>query len=403
MNNALQAKNIVLCVTGGIAAYKAAELASRLVKADASVQVVMTKAAQNFITPLTLREISRHPVNIGMWETAGEFQVEHVALADWADAVLVAPATANFIAKIAYGLADDMATTLILATKAPLVIAPAMNTNMYLHVTTQKNMAILRERGAHIITPATGHLACGREGIGRLPEPSDIVAFMQNLFSRRTDKSLSGKKIIVTAGGTIAPIDPVRFIGNRSSGKMGYAVAAAAQARGADVTLVSAPTHLTPPAGVKFVDVSTTAEMREAVLAEFVDAHVVVKAAAVADYCVKEVATQKIKKADGDWQLTLSRSPDILYELGQRKRPGQILVGFAAETENLLAYAQKKLREKNLDFIVANDVSRPGAGFNVDTNIACLIDKNGQIAEYPLMDKAALAEIILDKIEECLE
>ena len=393
-------KKIVLGVTGGIAAYKAAEIASRLTKSGGEVHVIMTRAAENFIAPLTFREISKQAVHTGMWNPVAEYNVEHIALANLADLVLVAPATANVIAKLAHGLADDMLTTVILATKAPVVIAPAMNTDMYQNPLTQRNLKLLQEVGFRIIEPATGALACGASGIGRLPEPREVVARAAEFLPR--PKPLAGKKIIVTAGGTVAGIDPVRFIGNRSSGKMGYAAAEAAAWRGAEVTLVSAPTNLEKPLGVKFIGIETAEEMREAVLAEYAEAAAVIMAAAVADYRVKEPSGQKVKKTADDWQLELTRGPDILFELGQKKRPGQILVGFAAETENLLVYAKEKLRRKNLDFIVANDVTKPGAGFNTDTNLACIIEADGGAREYPLMDKAALAGIILDKIERRL-
>lgn len=391
---------IVLGITGGIAAYKAAEIASRLTKAGAEVHVVMTDAAQRFITPLTLREITGRRVYTSMWDTPAEFRVEHIALANLADLVLVAPATADFIAKTACGLADDLLTTVVLATKAPLIVVPAMNTNMYLNTVTQENMARLKARGVYIIPPATGHLACGTDGIGRLPEPAEIVERAAAIMF--APQSLRGKKIIVTAGGTRAPIDPVRFIGNRSSGKMGYAVAAAAAKRGGEVVLISAPTNLAPPPGVKFILTETAAEMRKAVLGEFADAAAVIMAAAVSDYRVKEVAPQKIKKHADAWSLELVKETDILYELGQKKQSGQILVGFAAETENLSAYAAKKLREKNLDFIVANNVSEPGAGFGTDTNIAFVMRPNGEVQNYPLLDKTELADIIVDGVCDML-
>jgi len=392
---------VVLGITGGIAAYKAVEVASRLTKAGAEVHVIMTDAAQRFVTPLTFREITGQRVHTGMWNTPAEFHVEHIALANLADLVLVAPATADFIAKTACGIADDLLTTTVLATKAPLIVAPAMNTNMYLNPVTQENIAKLKKRGAHIIAPANGHLACGTDGVGRLPEPAEIIGQAAEVMF--APQPLHGKKIIVTAGGTIAPIDPVRFIGNRSSGKMGYAVATVAARRGGDVVLISAPTHLAPPPGVKFIAVETATEMREAVLSEFADATAVVMAAAVSDYRVKEIAAQKIKKHDDVWSLELAKETDILYELGQKKQPGQILVGFAAETENLLAYAEKKLREKNLAFIVANNVSEPGAGFGTDTNIAAIIRPNGEVQNYPLLDKTELAAIIVDGVCDMLE
>ena len=393
-------RKIVLGITGGIAAYKAAEIAGRLTKAHAEVHVVMTHAAQHFITPLTLREITGQRVHTDMWSEPGEFHVEHIALANLADLVLVAPATADFIAKTAHGIADELLTATFLATKAPIIIAPAMNSNMYLNPVTQENIAKLESRGVRVIAPATGHLACGSDGVGRLPDPADIVKKIADLIL--TTQSLRGKKIIVTAGGTVAPIDPVRFIGNRSSGKMGYCVAAAAAKRGGEVVLVSAPTHLAPPAGVKFIPIETAEQMSVAVSAEYPTAAAVIMAAAVSDYRVLNVSPQKIKKQADVWSLELTKETDILYELGQKKQPGQVLVGFAAETENLSEYAQKKLRRKNLDFIVANNVAEPGAGFGTDTNIATIIQGNGERQDYPQMDKTKLAEIIIDCLEKCM-
>ena len=392
-------KKIILGVTGGIAAYKAVEVASRLRTSGAEVHVIMTRAAQEFVTELTFREITGNPVNTGMWGKISHWNVEHIALARMADMVLVVPATANLIAKLAAGMADDMLTTTILATHAPIVLAPAMNSNMFTNPATQRNMEALRERGTRIIPPASGHLACGVDGVGRLPEPVDIVAAVKAEIRGKT--SLCGRKILVTAGGTIAPIDPVRFIGNRSSGKMGYAVAEEAARRGAEVVLVSGVSALPAPVGVRTLRVETTEEMMAAVMEEFSDADAVVKAAAVADYRVREVAGQKIKKSGEDWTIELVRSPDILYELGRRKER-QILVGFAAETQKLMEYARQKLEKKNLDFIVANDVTVPGAGFQGETNIARIIFRDGRVEEHPLMKKSGLASIILDHVEELL-
>ncbi len=395
----LDGKKIVLGVTGGIAAYKAVEVASRLRQAGAEVHVIMTRAAKEFVTELTFREISGQPVASDMWAPVTHWNVAHIALANLADAFLIAPATANLLAKAAHGIADDMLTTTLLATPAPLFFAPAMNSRMYGHPATQQNIATLRSRGAHIIEPATGHLACGTDGPGRLPEPAVLVKALDDFF--RPEKTLAGKNILVTAAGTVEPIDPVRYIGNRSSGRMGYAIAAEAVARGAAVTLVSGPSSLTPPEGLKrFVPVETAAHMREAVLAVFPATDIVIKAAAVADYRPMTVAPNKIKKDAGEITLRLEKNPDILRELGQRKQPGQILVGFAAETENLLAYAQSKLEKKNLDFIVANDVTKPGAGFNTETNLAKLIARDGTVEEFPLLSKRELAARLLDRITE---
>lgn len=392
-------KKVLLGVSGGIAAYKAVEIASRMRKAGAEVHVILTRAAQEFVTELTFREISGNPVNTGMWEKVTHWNVEHIALARMADLVLVAPATANLIAKLAVGLADDMLTTTILATQAPIFLAPAMNSNMFRNPVTQKNIKSLQDRGIEIIPPASGHLACGVDGVGRLPEPVEILSHVEGYF--RKAGSLQGKKILVTAGGTIAPIDPVRFIGNRSSGKMGYAVAEAAAKRGADAVLVSGVSALPDPLGVRTIRVETTEEMLHAVLEEFPDSDAVIKAAAVADYRVKQVAGQKIKKSEGDWSIELVRNPDILYTLGQQKTH-QVLVGFAAETQNLMEYAKRKLEKKNLDFIVANDVTAPGAGFQGETNIARMIFRDGKVEEYPLMKKTELAAAILDHVEKLL-
>lgn len=391
----LRGKNIVLGVTGGIAAYKAVEVVSRLKKAGASVHVIMTEGATKFVTPLTFRELSANPVAVHMWEEPKTWNVEHIALATLADIFLIAPATANIIGKIANGIADDMLSTTVMATKAPVVIAPAMNTNMYLNAITQQNITKLASLGYRFIEPATGMLACGVEGPGRLAEPSTIVEYVGNLFNRNC--SLQGKKVLITAGGTREPLDPVRYIGNRSSGKMGYALAGAAAARGAEVLLVSGPANLPAPQGVTVIPVESAQQMRDAVLAQYHDADIVIKAAAVADYrCVKQ-AEHKIKKNDENLTITLEKNPDILAELGRLKTK-QILVGFAAETEQLVAYATEKLNRKNADMIVANNVMLPDAGFNTDTNIVKLLYRDGRIEDLPKMEKTKLAGIILDRI-----
>ena len=396
----LAGRSIVLGVTGGIAAYKAVEIASRLKKAGAEVRVVMTRAAASFVAPLTFREITGQAVATSMWTEIPAHHVEHIALAELADLVLVAPATANFIAKAAAGIADDLLTTTVLATRAPLYIAPAMNTGMWENPVTQENVMRLRERGAQVIPPAEGLLACGTTGAGRLPEPEEIVAAVGRHFA--SAESLAGRRIIVTAGGTEEPLDPVRYLSNRSTGRMGYAVAAEAARRGAEVILVSAPTHLDTPAGVRRVDVRSAREMYAAVMAEYENADAVVKAAAVADYRPAEIAPQKIKKSDGQLTITLERNPDILMELG-RKKTRQVLVGFAAETENVETYAQDKLAKKNLDFIVANNVAEKDAGFSVGTNRVKIFFKDGRAEEHPLMAKSELAGIILDRLAEELE
>ena len=335
-------------------------------------------------------------------------------MARLADVVLVAPATANVIAKCACGMADDMLTTTLLATKAPVFFAPAMNTNMYENSITQQNLHALQERGCHIIDPAAGHLACGTSGVGRMPEPQELVEILADFFvtgkelaeSDEADSrqhladglDFSGLNILVTAAGTREPIDPVRYIGNRSSGKMGYAIAEAARDLGANVTLISGPSALTPLAGVNFFKVESARDMRRLVLENFPESQIVIKAAAVADYRVKNVADHKIKKNDEELTLVLEKNPDILKELGQKKQKGQVLVGFAAETQNLIQYAQSKLEKKNLDMIVANDVSKPQAGFNVDTNLIKLLKRDGSIEELPLMSKKDLAYIILNHV-----
>ena len=391
-------KNILIGVTGGIAAYKVVEVVSRLKKAGANVRVMMTKNATEFISPRTFQEISGNAVSVEMFAGAANFHVEHISLADFADLVVIAPATANFLAKAAHGIADDLLTTTILASDKPLLIAPAMNTKMFNNLATQENLRILRARGAEILEPATGKLACGAEGKGRLPEPIEIFAAIEKIFA---PKVLNGKKILVTAGGTLEAIDPVRFIGNRSSGRMGFEISRAAANAGAEVVLISANSTLEPPFGVQFVKIESAIEMREAVLSEFNSVDAVIMSAAVADYRVKNPSTQKIKKSAETLTLELVKNPDILRELGTLKK-SQILVGFAAETQNILDYARKKLVEKNLDFIVANDVTAEGAGFSVSTNIASIIWRDGTVESLPLMSKAALAEKIIAEIAKIL-
>ena len=398
----LKDKKIILGVTGGIAAYKAVEIASRLKKAGAVVRVVMTEEAKKFVTELTFREITGQPVTSDMWAEIQHYSVAHISLAEWADMVLIAPATANILAKADIGIADDFLSTMLLATKAIVVYSPAMNTNMFNHPATQGHIASLKSKGSRIIEPASGVLACGAVGAGRLPEPVEVVAEVERIFAVK--QSLVGKKVLVTAGGTIEPLDPIRFIANHSSGRQGYAIAAEAVARGAQVVLVSGQAAVEPPAGLaKFVKIDTTHQMREAVLADFDDADIIIKAAAVADYRPKTVAANKIKKTDDDFVIELERNPDILKELGGLKKPNQVLVGFAAETQNLLQYAQSKLEKKNLDLIVANDVSKPGAGFQGDTNIIKILSRDGSIEELPLMTKRELSAIIMDRAETKLK
>ena len=394
----LKGKKIVLGVTGGIAVYKAVDLVSKLRKEGAEVRVVMTDSAAKFVTPLTFKEISGNPVASSMWAEAHEFNVEHIALADWADLMIIAPATANILAKAANGIADDLLSTVILASKTPIILCPAMNCQMYDNPISQNNLKKLADYGFVIMQPARGYLACGTSGIGRLPEPAEIISFTKNFISHK-EGDLKGLKILVTAAGTREPIDPVRFVGNRSSGKMGYAVAQAAAERGADVVLVSGPSSLNPPPNVEIVNVETTREMMDAVLAKYAEMDIVIKAAAVADYCPHEVAEQKIKKATDDaLTIVLDKNPDILKKLGELKTK-QFLVGFAAETQNLLANATEKIKKKNLDMIVANDVTMAGAGFNYDTNVVKFLFPDGEVKNLEKMSKLEVAQVLLDEVK----
>jgi len=390
----LNDKTIVLGITGGIAAYKAADIASKLTQAGARVEVVMTEAATKLITPLTLRTITRRPVVTDMFELASEYSVEHIALAEAADVVLIAPATANTISKLAAGIADNMLGCIVLATKAPVIIAPSMNDIMYQNSVTQENLAKLKSRGFTIIEPEYGRLASGKMGKGRLPETSKIIKVIEQVLGQKKD--LDGKRIVVTAGGTREPIDPVRHIGNRSSGKMGYALAEAARDRGAEVTLITAPASLPEPAGVEVIKVRTAAEMKKAVVGAVKKADALLMAAAVADYQPEIIARSKIKKeAAQNLTLKLVKTPDILSEVKGKF----IKVGFAAESENLVANAKKKLKAKQLDLIVANDITQADSGFDVDTNRVILIDKKGKVEELPLMSKREVAEKVLDKVK----
>jgi len=391
----LKGKRIVLGISGGIAAFKAASLCSKLVQAGASVKVVMTESATKFITPLTLQTLSRNPVYIDTFDEFEPSVVSHIDLADHADLVLVAPATANVIAKMATGLADDMLTTTLLATTAPVLVAPAMNVHMYDHPAVVSNMELLARRGIRFIEPGTGQLACGYVGKGRLAEPEEIVAAVQLWFAR--SESLAGKQVLVTAGGTVERLDPVRYLTNDSSGKMGFAIAEAAAIRGADVTIVAAKTTAAPPEGIRVIRVESAAEMLEAVLARYEEADIVVKAAAVADYRPVQRASSKIKKKDEQLVLELERTTDILKTLGERKK-GQFLIGFAAETEQVEAYALDKLKRKNCDLIVANDVTAVGAGFNGDTNIVQVFGSEGLLSSLPLMSKREVADQLLSLV-----
>lgn len=392
----LKGKKIVLGVTGGIAVYKAVDLVSRLRKQGAEVRVIMTDHAQQFVTPLTFKEISGNKVATSMWESNQEFNVEHIALANWADVFLVAPATANILAKMACGIADDLLSTTLLAAQAPIIVCPAMNTGMFENPVTQENIQKLSNLGITVMPPAVGVLACGTSGAGRLPEPQQIVEFVSAFFAKR-EGDLRGLKVLVTAAGTREPIDPVRFVGNRSSGKMGYAVAQMAAERGAEVLLISGPSALDIPANVKAIKVETTNEMLEACLDAYDKVDIVIKAAAVADYRPRDVADQKIKKKTDDaLTVVMDKNPDILKTLGGKKTH-QVLIGFAAETQNLLSNASEKIIKKNLDMIVANDVTAAGAGFNTDTNIVKLLYPTGECLALEQMPKVAVANVILDQ------
>lgn len=395
----LNGKKIALGVTGGIAVYKAVDLVSRLRKQGAEVRVIMTEHAQQFVTPLTFKEISGNKVAVSMWDSNQEFNVEHIALANWADAFVVAPATANILAKMANGIADDLLSTTLLAAQAPIIVCPAMNTGMYQNSITQENIEKLQKHGVTVMPPAVGYLACGVTGPGRLPEPQQIVEFIDAFFAKK-DGDMVGMKVLVTAAGTREPIDPVRFVGNRSSGKMGYAIAQAAAQRGAEVLLVTGPSALEIPPNVNGVKVESTNEMLEACMSAYGDMDVVIKAAAVADYRPRDVADQKIKKKTDDaLTVVMDKNPDILKELGARKAH-QILVGFAAETQNLLDNAREKIVKKNLDMIVANDVTAAGAGFNSDTNIVKFLFPNGEVRSLEQMAKTQVANILLDTVME---
>jgi len=390
-------RTVVLGVTGSIAAYKAADLASQLTQAGAKVEVIMTEAATEFITPITFRSIAGRPVVTEMFELASEYSVEHVALAEAADIMVIAPATANIIAKLAAGIADDMLCCTVLATKAPVIVAPAMDVNMYESPVTQENLAKLRARDFNIVGPAYGRLASGKTGLGRLADIDEILGAISQVLGKSGD--LGGKRIVVTAGGTQEPVDPVRCLTNRSSGKMGYALAEAARDRGAQVVLVSAPSALSRPTGVDMVDVRTVQEMYEAVKKAATKADALIMAAAVADYRPVRVSERKIKRQQASaLTLELERTPDIL---GQVK--GKLLrVGFAAESENLVANAKEKLHNKRLDLIVANDITAADSGIGADTNQVVIIDRRDKVEELPLLPKREVADRILDKVVELL-
>ncbi|MGI6514035.1 MAG: bifunctional phosphopantothenoylcysteine decarboxylase/phosphopantothenate--cysteine ligase CoaBC [Syntrophomonadaceae bacterium] len=391
-------KTVVVGITGGIAAYKIAELVSRLYKNGFNVQVVMTKHATRFITPLTLRTLSNNPVLVDMFDESGTHRVQHIGVAEEADILVIAPATANIIAKMACGIADDLLSTIVLATRAPVLLAPSMNTNMYDHPATQDNIRKLKDRGVTILEPAEGELACGVTGRGRLPEIETIYDKIIDVLEDRP-RDLVNKTILVTAGATQEDIDPVRFITNHSTGKMGYALAAAAVRRGARVFLVSGPTYLTVPDGVESRQVRSAREMNDICHELFGQVDVVIGAAAVADYRPLDYSDEKLKKNDNDMVIKLTRNPDILEGLGKRKQH-QILVGFAAETSDVIQNARQKMQKKNLDLLVANDLTVEGAGFAGDTNIVTLLFKDGREEKLPLMSKLEVAGVILDAVLE---
>ena len=389
---------IVLGVTGGIAAYKACELLRLLQKRGMDVYVVMTKHATQFVAPLTFETLSGHPVAVDTFERPATWEVEHIALAKRADLFLIAPATANIIGKMANGIADDMLSTTVMATKAPVMIAPAMNTGMWDNPATQHNIDVLKSRGVHVVTPATGHLACGDSGAGKLEDVSVIAERAIAVLEKKKD--LQGLRVMVTAGPTREALDPVRYISNRSSGKMGYAIARAAQARGAEVTLLTGPVSIEPPQGVNVVRFMTTQDLLDCALAHAQNQDVIIQSAAPADYRAKEISPIKMKKNGGaDMVIELVENPDVAATLGKNKRADQTFVGFAAETNDVLAHAQGKLVKKNLDMIVANDVTAPGAGFDVNTNIVTLVTKE-DMRSLPLMSKDDVADCILDAVLE---
>jgi phosphopantothenoylcysteine decarboxylase / phosphopantothenate---cysteine ligase len=396
----LKGRKVVLGVTGGIAAYKAAEFVRLLVKEEADVHVVMTQNAQKFVTPLTFQTLSGNSVSIDPFALLEDARIGHIALADLAEMVVILPATANIIGKIANGMADDFLSTLVMATKAPVLIVPSMNVNMWENPALQKNIQTLLERGCHLMEPGEGELACHWYGKGRLPELSEVVEKMKDIL---TPKDLKGERILITGGPTQEPMDPVRFITNRSSGKMGYALSKIAGRRGAEVILISGPTSLSLPGrDIKYVPVRTAEEMRKAVFAHLEGSSVVIKAAAVSDYRPKVISEKKMKKGDSEYTLALERTKDILEELGKKKE-NRILVGFAAETEDLVAHAKKKLQEKNLDLIVVNDVTQPGAGFGSDTNQVKILYPSGQVKDLPLATKEEISRVILDHVVGLLE
>lgn len=398
----MEQRRILVAVTAGIAAYKVPELIRALTRAGHAVRCVMTPSAVEFVSPLVLQTLTGSAVRTRLFDPAEEGSIDHIALADWAELVVVAPATADVLARLAHGMADDLLTTVALATRAPLMIAPSMNVNMWRHAATQQNVATLRERGASFVGPDSGELACGWEGEGRMSEPADIVAHVALQLGA---DDLSGTRILITAGGTREPVDPVRFIGNRSSGKMGFAVARQAAVRGADVVLVAGTTSLPTPAGVRRIDVETAEEMRDAVLGELQDACVVIKAAAVADFRPVQQSAQKIRKESLGGQNGLSidliQTPDILAEVC-REKGDRVVVGFAAESHDVIDSARRKLERKGCDFLVANDVSQEGSGFDVDINTVTFVWPGGELEELPPLPKDEVAGQLLDRVSKLL-
>lgn len=395
---------IIVGVTGGIAAYKACDVVSKLKKLNANIHVIMTESACEFVQPMTFQTLSNNFVINDMFKEPKTWEVEHIELAKRADAFLIVPATANFIGKLAAGIADDMLTTTVMATRAPVIIAPAMNTNMYTNRIVQANIGALQDIGYKFIEPASGRLACGDIGAGKLADVDDIVAYVVDFFEKEAQvKDLVGRRIMISAGPTIEAIDPVRYITNRSSGKMGYAIAKRAVARGAQVTLVSGKTDLDVPKGlVKYINIESADDLYENLVREFEANDVVIQSAAVADYKPKSYSDKKIKKKDSDLSIELCRNKDVAQELGKIKGD-KVLVGFAAETNDVLENATKKIKKKNLDFIVANDLTMQGAGFSTETNIVKIIEADGRINEYPKLLKSEVGDIILDKVRDILE
>ncbi len=396
----LEGKNIILGVSGGIAAYKACELVSRLKKLNANVDVIMTQSATKFVMPLTFQSLSLNQVVVDTFSEPKYWEIEHIALAKKADIMIVAPATANIIGKVANGIADDMLSTTIMATRAPVIFAPAMNTNMYLNRIVQNNIEKLKSLGYLFVEPAVGRLACGDIGQGKMEEPEFIEQKIIQILSSKSD--LKSMSILVTAGPTQEAIDPVRYISNHSTGKMGFAIAERAAARGAKVTLISGPTKLATPEGVQRINVISGKEMFEKVMEHFKQSDIIIKSAAVADYTPAEVSTQKLKKKDDELYIKLNRNTDILLELGKIKGD-KVLVGFAMETQDLIENAKSKLHKKNADLIIANDLKVEGAGFGTETNVATIINKNGTAEKLPIMSKVELANIILDRASKLIK